>query len=213
MCARRLPVTLLAALTEISHSGYEGFRGLGAVLSAEAVRNKGLLPYDPGYVYIIWAKKTSWFKIGKSNNVDRRFAQISPKLMHETMVVRRWAVPFMSKAEVYLHKIFEKYRGNGEWFNLPKTTILEIFEDLAWEYAELLNAVYWHELMACYKRKSLAEYQCFCRKILQEYGDPGARSTDGFKGNLGIWLLSTVIHMTAKTIFTCLFLAKPKKKD
>jgi len=71
----------------------------------------------PGFVYII--RHQNAFKIGKSNNPDRRIRQeLSPKLPHDVKVVCILETTNMSRLEASLHEQFADRRLNGEWFSL-----------------------------------------------------------------------------------------------
>ena len=91
---------------------------LAAFLKQECTRRDGIVPYEYGYVYLIWAKGTNIFKIGKSINPDRRVTQISPVMPYPLEVVLKWRTPFMSLSERWLHLIFQESRMQGEWFRL-----------------------------------------------------------------------------------------------
>lgn len=149
--------------------GFQTYPGFIALLGEEAKLNDGLLPYDPGFVYAIWAKGTTWFKFGKSKNTDRRYKQISPKLMHETILLKTWAVPFMSKAEKLLHNIYATNRANGEWFSLSNSEALKAFrycEDSD-PLLDLLQCAYWLEILDKYSAMHPKEHLTFSEEVLK----------------------------------------------
>lgn len=76
----------------------------------------GVVPYEPGYIYLINAVGSNYFKIGLTKNPRQRIKQISPKMPFETEYVLLWRTLFMHHAEKYLHDYFEECRANGEWF-------------------------------------------------------------------------------------------------
>jgi hypothetical protein len=80
----------------------------------------GLLPFSLGYVYLIHAIGSDFYKIGKSIKPDRRILQISPVMPFKIKFVRVWPSNFMNDAEKYLHGLFSLERVNGEWFSLNK---------------------------------------------------------------------------------------------
>jgi hypothetical protein len=83
---------------------------------AEYNKRNGFVPYEQGYVYLIHAVGTNFYKIGKSVNPDRRILQIAPQMPFPVRFVYVWKSNFMSMAEVFLHETFQEYRANGEWF-------------------------------------------------------------------------------------------------
>lgn len=82
----------------------------------EYQRCNGFIPYEPGFVYVIHAVGSNYYKIGKSVNPDRRLLQIAPQMPFRTRFVRVWHSYFMSMAENMLHVGHEHCRANGEWF-------------------------------------------------------------------------------------------------
>ena len=96
------------------------FPSFAQELLAEYRRRGGFVPYDPGYVYLIHAEGSDFFKIGKSINPDKRLLQIAPKMPFGTRFVKIWRTNFMSMAETMLHEKYKSQRANGEWFQLSE---------------------------------------------------------------------------------------------
>jgi len=69
-----------------------------------------------GYVYVL--QGGPYYKIGRTNDVDRRISQISPKMPFETKLIYVLATRDMYTLESELHKRFADRRANGEWFEL-----------------------------------------------------------------------------------------------
>jgi hypothetical protein len=88
-----------------------------------------VIPYKPGFIYLIRAIDTAYYKIGYTNNPSRRFSQISPKMPFKTKQMKVWRTNCMDIAEKMLHEIYAEYRTNGEWFDLPDSEIYEILYD------------------------------------------------------------------------------------
>jgi len=86
----------------------------------------GILPFEQGYVYLIHAIGSDFYKIGKSVKPDRRILQISPVMPFKIQFVRVWPTNFMSKAEKYLHDLFMDERVNGEWFSFKEEELNSI---------------------------------------------------------------------------------------
>lgn len=68
------------------------------------------------YVYIIHAEGTDWFKIGRSNNPNRRNKEVAAKAPYETKVVVAIPTPESRALELYMHDQYDKFRVRGEWF-------------------------------------------------------------------------------------------------
>lgn len=73
-----------------------------------------------GYIYLLQAEGTRYFKIGKSISPDRRLRQIKPKMPFETQMVGAIRTNYMSLHERVLHWSWDSYRANGEWFLLSE---------------------------------------------------------------------------------------------
>ena len=82
-----------------------------------------------GFVYVIKLGETGFFKIGRSNNPDRRiWKEISPVLPVEPEIILTIETGDMVKLEKKLHQRFADKRQNGEWFTLSDEDIKEIEE-------------------------------------------------------------------------------------
>lgn len=79
-----------------------------------------------GYVYVLQGDGTGFFKIGITTDIDRRTAQISPKMPFESSLVLYAYVDDMRSTELYLHEKFNDNRVNGEWFELSASQIRDI---------------------------------------------------------------------------------------
>jgi Meiotically up-regulated gene 113 len=100
----------------------------------EYCKNNGLLPIETGYVYLIHAVGSSYYKIGKSIEPSRRILQIQPAMPFECEFVKIWPSYFMSDAEKYMHSQYSTYRRNGEWFEFNRKDIFDILrgQDAEW---------------------------------------------------------------------------------
>ena len=117
------------------------------------------IPYDRGFVYLMWAKESSVFKIGKSNNPIRRAEEVnkaSLKMPFTVQLVGYLHTPFMSKAESLLHRQFSDFRMQGEWFNLTVQQADFFFSESC---ANLVKAAYLNEIyLNCNFKKDLDEW-------------------------------------------------------
>lgn len=74
-----------------------------------------------GYIYVL--QSGQHYKIGKTQNVDNRVAQISPKTPLPVSHIHTIESDDMGWVERWLHQKFANYRTNGEWFSLPPAAL------------------------------------------------------------------------------------------
>ncbi len=82
---------------------------------------------EPGSVYLAKRESDGAVKIGSSNNVPRRFAQLKYRYRGESLtMVLHFKVPDMLKAETEIHSAFSGKRVQGEWYALSPEDIQAI---------------------------------------------------------------------------------------
>jgi len=81
-----------------------------------------------GKIYILKAIGKSYYKIGKTINLNERINKISPALPFKTRLVHTIISNNIYKTELSLHKKFNDKRTNGEWFNLSKNDIKSLYK-------------------------------------------------------------------------------------
>ena len=80
-----------------------------------------------GFVYVIKLGDTGYYKIGRSNNPDRRiWKEITPILPIEPEIICIVETRDMIKLEKELHERYSDKRANGEWFLLDDEDIEQI---------------------------------------------------------------------------------------
>lgn len=84
-------------------------------------------PVRAGYIYVI--RSGPYFKIGRTNRIDRRMAQLGVQMPHPVEIVWTKHVTDMCTAERYLHERFAGKRLNGEWFDLDSNDLHAILEE------------------------------------------------------------------------------------
>lgn len=89
-------------------------------------------------VYLMYNARNGYIKIGKSNN---------PQFREKTLQSEEPEIDLMASCrgdiEKALHAHFAHYRLRGEWFNLPKAQIAELFQ--TWNFQLIGQG----ELIAC----------------------------------------------------------------
>jgi hypothetical protein len=70
----------------------------------------------PGYIYVL--KMGDWYKIGRTDNIMRRFPQIHVKQPLPTYLWCLFYVMDMYEEEQLLHQYYAPLNTNGEWFKL-----------------------------------------------------------------------------------------------
>jgi hypothetical protein len=84
----------------------------------------------PGFVYVLamLAPVEPVFKIGRTSGVEARVRQITSVLPYDTVLLFvMWAKDAVAQ-EAYLHHYFGEYRLRGEWFELPESALIELYE-------------------------------------------------------------------------------------
>lgn len=96
-----------------------------------------------GYIYALEDPTTGLIKIGKAQDVQRRFKTL--QIGSGTELIPRWkSIPLMQYGiwESAMHNIFADRRVRGEWFRVTLTEVLDGFKRLCicppGEFGELL---------------------------------------------------------------------------
>jgi hypothetical protein len=83
-------------------------------------------PGRPGWVYLVEAVEARRYKIGRTNDVEKRVADLSKQSCFPLKVVGTSFVPNPVEFEYHLHKRYCEKQLHGEWFNLDPQDVLEI---------------------------------------------------------------------------------------
>lgn len=105
----------------------EGFGDLVALLekipkieSASEIDPVRINPADD-YVYLLSFGEE--YKIGSSNNVERRFREIKTQMPYEGKIIHTITTGDPAGIEAYWHQYFKERRLKGEWFKLSASEI------------------------------------------------------------------------------------------
>ena len=74
-----------------------------------------------GYVYLM--QFGSEYKIGTSNNVERRFRELRTQMPYEGRIIHTIATGDPEGIEAYWHQYYSGKRLKGEWFQLSSNDI------------------------------------------------------------------------------------------
>lgn len=77
----------------------------------------------PGYIYLIHAEGTPFYKIGHATNVRRRLYQIDHHNIHRCSLIHSMPVESQLEAEAWWHGIFYEAQIKGEWFELSEKQV------------------------------------------------------------------------------------------
>lgn len=82
---------------------------------------------EPGFIYFVHANLTNRYKIGLTNNLDRRMKELNGKQSpFENKMLWSIEVSDMRSAEKDLHDRFDARRVNGEWFRFDESELGEV---------------------------------------------------------------------------------------
>lgn len=90
----------------------------------EALENRGASNKpDVGFVYLAHQDNTPYYKIGVSNNVERRLASLQTSSPSKIVLIKSIRTDRYEHYEGELHERFAASRLNGEWFSFDRATL------------------------------------------------------------------------------------------
>jgi hypothetical protein len=80
-------------------------------------------------VYLLWAKDTCFFKIGRSKDMANRISSLQTGCPTKIVVAAEKAVLNAHSEEARLHKKWSDYRLHGEWFEFSRSALIAVMQD------------------------------------------------------------------------------------
>ncbi|MBC9247191.1 GIY-YIG nuclease family protein [Paracoccus sp. 11-3] len=114
---------MITALREWT-ANRDGYDDVAAMLPAATSSPSAPRPLSKpveGFVYLI--KSGDYYKIGRSDDAERRFKQITIALPDKAELFHTIRTDDPSGIEAYWHRRFDGRRANGEWFKLTAADI------------------------------------------------------------------------------------------
>lgn len=93
---------------------------------------------NAGFVYVLKMSGHPYYKIGRTQCLDRRLCQISPSSPRRLELCFAHWTEQSAAVETSLHKYFRKHRLNGEWFLLGPESLAVIRALLLRNQADML---------------------------------------------------------------------------
>jgi hypothetical protein len=87
---------------------------------------KKLKDENGGFVYVINLSLTDLYKIGVSNDVNKRLSQLKTSNPFDLLLINKYHLLDPYTVEKQLHATFKEKRSNGEWFKLTNDDIYVI---------------------------------------------------------------------------------------
>lgn len=79
-----------------------------------------------GYVYLIFDPSAKLYKIGRTNHLRKRMANLKRKTRSALKLIAKIKTADTQGLEAYLHKKYHHARDHGEWFRLHPYDVEEI---------------------------------------------------------------------------------------
>lgn len=77
----------------------------------------------PGFIYLMHAEQTPWYKIGRGVNPKARRTEFNTQAPYRCVIIHTFAMEDTVRMEAALHKHFKHLRGRGEWFTLSEEDV------------------------------------------------------------------------------------------
>ncbi len=124
-------ISIRAEFLKTFCEGKKGYKDIIAIcdkaIRSAPPKNSEVLPEEPtgstdyGYVYLL--KSGKFYKIGRTNQLDRRRYEIGMQLPEEIQTIHSIETDDPSGIEAYWHNRFKDKRLKGEWFNLTASDV------------------------------------------------------------------------------------------
>ncbi len=80
------------------------------------------------YIYVIRKDESNYYKIGRTNNIERRIKQLQTSNSEILYPVKIIKTKGAAETETAIHKKYKHHQVNGEWFFLKLNVLEELFE-------------------------------------------------------------------------------------
>jgi hypothetical protein len=120
LSAFRGKANLVRRLGEWARSNEE-YKDVAAMISTQLVEAEAADTAKEGFVYLI--KSGAHYKIGKSDEIERRVKEIRIALPEAASLVHSIRTDDPPGIEAYWHRRFADRRANGEWFKLSHADV------------------------------------------------------------------------------------------
>lgn len=84
---------------------------------------------SPGYVYLIKCSGSTFYKIGKAQNVKSRRDMLQVGCPYYLVLIATLATNNPQRLEKQMHKKFKAKRKYGEWFDLTQVEVAEFCQE------------------------------------------------------------------------------------
>jgi hypothetical protein len=144
--------------TELYRRGRKGKKFDTSASEKYRERNKSEKPVKSqkeGYLYLVWMRGTSFFKIGFSMQPESRVKGLQTASPLELILVG------ITLGDVFqerrFHRVLEPYRGDceGEWFDLPEHVVWGLMSIFSYHLAEGQTPDEWRKFCMLRKQKCL----------------------------------------------------------
>lgn len=98
---------------------------------------------SPGFTYLALAVGTPRYKVGRTNDLERRMGQLNCQSCYPVRLLESNHTGDCISEESRLHRILEDFRVHGEWFELEKWCVQSVqhwfYDSECWKISKKTN--------------------------------------------------------------------------